>query len=166
MEISEKEYAELKEQIRVLQEKVGGFENKPTREIKSLVNELPISHVRNTDESYPDFGFSTLNADVWKTFTDLAKAIHAPSYKFYLGVAYADGLGTKLKPYIRTTGDHNPPRKITDMTNEQIEISVSMLNELIPIYNKYFRMLHQEVLYCDNKEGVYRKIAVEKVEEE
>lgn len=166
MEISEREYQELKEQIRVLQEKVGGFENKPTREIKSLVNELPISHVMNTDENYPNFEFSTLGTDAWKTFTDLAKSIHAPSYKFYLGTAYADFCGTRLKPYIRTLGNNNPPRKITDMTNEQINISVSMLNELIPIYNKYFKMLHQEVLYCDNKEGVYRKIAVEKVEEE
>ena len=162
MEISEKEYFELKEQVRILQEKVLGID-KPQKSLSNLVSELPINFVRNSTNEYPDFIYEkSAQADAWKLLTQIAKLIHSQSWKFYMSTASP----LTSIPYIRTLGNRDAPRRIADMTNEQIEISVSMLNEIIPIYNKYFRMLHQEVLYCDNKEGVYRKIAVEKVEEE
>lgn len=157
MEISEKEYYELKEQVRILQEKVGGLPKK-TSSFAELVNEHPIEYVMNSVEDYPDFMYRRHLSDTWKVFSCLAKMVHSSSYKFYMGTT-----GQHLpRPYIRTIGKNETPRKITDLTNEQLEISVQMLNELIPIYNRYFKQTHEYVLYTDSDDGQYRRIYIEK----
>ena len=161
MEISEREYFELKEQVRALQEKVNGIE-KPKRDFVSLVSELPINAVRNTVDDYPDFKYFRNTTDAWRLFVQLAKIVHAESYKYYMSTTYPGS----YKPYIRTIGKHEAPKRITDMTDEQITVSIQMLNELIPIYNKYFKQMHEYVLYSDTNDGQYRKIYVEKEREE
>ena len=40
-----------------------------------------------------------------------------------------------------------------------------MLNELIPIYNKYFQKTHETVLYSENNDGVYKQVNVFRVEQ-
>ena len=158
MEISEREYEELKQQIKILEEKINGV-GKPKTTLADLVKEHPIAFVRNSVENYPDFYYSKHpDSDVWKYFLQIGKMVHAESWKFYMGTA-------GCKPYIRSIGNHEYPKKISEMTEEQIAISVQMLNELIPIYNKYFKQTHQSVLYCDNTEGMFRRIYVEKIEE-
>lgn len=158
MEISEKEYFELKEQVRILQEKIGSIE-KPKGDFSSIVAEMPITFVRNSVEDYPDFEYVKGVGNAWNAFIQLAKIIHTPSWKFYM-----DSAGGKYdkNPYIRTIGNHQTPRKIANLTNEQILLSVQMLNEMIPIFNKYFKQTHEFVLYSDRGDGQYRKIYVER----
>ncbi|MBQ8280678.1 MAG: hypothetical protein IJZ23_12625 [Roseburia sp.] len=163
MEISEREYYELKEQIRQLQCKVEGIST-PPKDLHSRVEEHPIVYVRNVEEDVPVFDYSSrVIGDAWTLFVRLAKIIHKPSDKFYMGTTY--GNGRCDKPYIRSYRTGEAPRKITEMSEEQIQISVDMLNELIPIYNKYFRRTHQTVLYSDENNGIYRAINVFQMEE-
>lgn len=158
MEISEKEYMDLLLQIEILKQKTQ--EIKPKKHIADLINEKPISYVMKTQDEYPDFHYSqNVSTDVWKHFFFIAKMIHSKSYKFQKDISCYG------RPYIRCIGTHEYPKKVTDMTEEEIRISVQMLDELIPIYNKYFKLTHPYVLYSDNKEGIYRKIYIETVEE-
>lgn len=163
MEISEKEYYELKEQIQRLQLRVEGI-NTPPKDLRSRVEEHPINHVRNVVNDAPIFDYSSqFTGDAWVLFVRLAKIIHRPSDKFYMDTTRARGYG---EPYIRSYRSGDAPRKITEMSEEQVQISVEMLNELIPIYNKYFRMTHQTVLYSDEGNGIYRHVNVCQPDEE
>ena len=160
MEISVKEYYELKEQVRILQEKVNG-KFKKQNSFADLVDELPIEYVMKSVDDFPEFKYIRNASDAWKVFTHLGRLIHAPSYNFYMSTANQ----YSTKPYIRCVGDNLAPRKIADLKDEQIKISVQMLNELIPIYDKYFKQTHQYVLYSESEDGTYRKIYVDKEQE-
>lgn len=163
MEISEKEYLELKEQVRQLQLKVEGVSS-PPKDLRSRVSETPITHVRNVKDDTPVFDYLHLsNDDAWIAFVKLAKVIHKPSDKFYMDKA---GFGIGERPYIRSYRCGETPRKITEMSEEQIQVSIDMLNELIPIYNKYFQKTHETVLYSENNDGVYKQVNVFRVEKE
>lgn len=157
MEISEKEYLELKEQVRQLQLKVEGVSS-PPKDLRSRVADTPISHVRNVEEGKPVFDYMHSSSDdSWIAFIKLAKLIHKPSDRFYMDKS---GFGTSEKPYIRSYRSGEAPRKITEMSEEQIQISIDMLNELIPIYNKYFQKTHETVLYSEKGNGVYERVNV------
>lgn len=162
MEISEKEYYELKEQVRQLQLRIEGVSS-PPKDLRSRVSETPISHVRNVEDNAPVFDYMhSASDDAWIAFVKLAKIIHKPSDKFYMGTTY--GFGREV-PYIRSYRCGEAPRKITEMSEEQIQTSVDMLNELIPIYNKYFQKTHETVLYSKNNDGIYKQVNVFRVEE-
>lgn len=165
MEISEREYYELKDQIRQLQYKVEGTSS-PPKDLRSRVADTPISHVRNVKEDAPIFDYMHASSDdAWIAFVKLAKMIHKPSDKFYMGTAVAYGSIRNAEPYIRSYRNGEAPRKITEMSEEQVQISVDMLNELIPIYNKYFQKIHETVLYSENNDGIYKSVNVFRVEE-
>lgn len=158
MEISEREYFELKEQVRLLQEKVNGIKE-PKKELCNLVSELPIHYIHKSTNEYPDFKYTKdASSDAWKVFIQLAKILHTTSFKFVMDETRP---GSRV-PYIRCIGHHEIPKRITAMTNEQIAMSVQMLNEMIPIYNKYFMQTHEYVLYSNTNDGQYRRIYVEK----
>lgn len=158
MEISEREYFELKEQVRLLQEKVNGI-NKPRGDLASQVSELPINYISNNVNDYPDFKyFKSVGNDAWRVFIQLAKILHTTSCKFHM----EESSVRRGEPYIRSIGHHVTPKRITEMTDDQIAVSIQMLNELIPIYNKYFMQTHEYVLYSDTNDGQYRRIYVEK----
>ena len=157
MEISEKEYLELKEQVRQLQLKVEGVSS-PPKDLRSRVADTPISHVRNVEEGKPVFDYMHSSSDdSWIAFIKLAKLIHKPSDRFYMDKS---GFGIGEAPYIRSYRSGEAPRKITEMSEEQIQISIDMLNELIPIYNKYFQKTHETVLYSEKGNGVYERVNV------
>ena len=161
MEISEKEYYELKEQVRQLQLKIEGVSS-PPKDLRSRVVETPISHVRNVEDSVPVFDYMYSSSDdAWIAFVKLAKLIHKPSDKFYMDTT---GFGSLETPYIRSYRCGEAPRKITEMSEEQVQTSVDMLNELIPIYNKYFQKTHETVLYSKNNDGIYKQVNVFQVE--
>lgn len=161
MEISEKEYCELKEQIRQLQCKVEGISS-PPRDLRSRVDVTPLTYVRNVKDDAPIFDYvSRTSDDAWIEFVKLAKLIHSPSDKFYMDSV---GFGSQPRPFIRSYRNGDAPRKITEMSEEQVQISIDMLNELIPIYNKYFQMTHQTVFYSENGDGIYKIVNVARVE--
>lgn len=151
MEISEREYYELKEQVRQLQNKVDGIKDKPRGDLASAVRELPIDYIAS-EEAIPVFEYRKRASDTWQVFLRLAKLLHTPSPKFYMDRSHP---GYGARPYIRQSGRMLPPKRISGLTEEQLNASVEMLNEMIPIYNKYFKETHSKVLYDPTGKGDY-----------
>ena len=157
MEISEREYFELKEQVLQLQNKLDAIP-KPAKYLRDRVAEVPISSVRNVVDDEPIFDYRYMSNDAWTLFVKLSKMIHEPSDRFYMGTSST--YPTYGRPYIRSYKNGKAPAKIAEMTEEQVSISIDMLNELIPIYNKYFRLTHQTVLYDPTGDGKYEMVMV------
>lgn len=157
MEIDEKEYYELQMQVRCLQSQVGSMKMPKQTTMKDLVNEQVISRVWNLAEDKPIFGYRYFNSDAWTQMLALAKMIHEPSSSFYMDRTIS---GCFSRPYIRSIFPKNRPRKISDLTPEELNVSVQMLNEIIPIYNKYFKRMHQRVIYDRTGKGDYVSVGV------
>lgn len=159
MEISKEEYCALKKQVSILQSQIHLMQApKKITSLEDKLRERPISSVRNLAEDRPVFGYACLNADAWsQAFILLAKLIHEPSDLFYMDTTHGP-YGRKL--YIRSLRKKERLRKIADFTPEQVAISIEMLDELIPIYNKYFKMTHQKVMYDPTGRGDYVAIKV------
>lgn len=155
MEISEKEYNELKLQIASLQNTVNDLQNPPKRNIKTMLKEQVIDGVHNMNDEKPVFGYSRFDSEVWKYLLEIGKAVHKPSRTFYMGTALHN------RPYIRCDDiKKGIPQKVKDLSQEQMEISVRMLDEIVPIYNRYYKMLHQKVMYDPTGKGDYELIGV------
>lgn len=157
MEVSEKEYYELQMQVRTLKHQVDAMSSPRRTALKDLVKEQVISHVWNLADDKPIFEYRRFNSDAWTQMLALAKMIHDPSSLFYMDRTIN---GYASKPYIRSIFPKNRPRKISDLTPEELNVSVQMLNEIIPIYNKYFKLMHQRVIYDPTGKGDYRSIGV------
>ena len=48
--------------------------------------------------------------------------------------------------YMNWFGDTKPPKTIEELTEEQLAASVAMLDEMIEIYNRYYKKIHPSVL--------------------
>jgi len=155
MEISEKEYNELKLQIATLQNTVNDLKNPPKRTIKTMLKEQVIDGIHNLNNEKPVFGYSRFDSKAWKFFLEVGKIIHEPTRTFYMGTALPN------RPYIRTNDlNRNIPQKVKDLSPEQMAISAKMLDEIIPIYNRYYKMLHPKVMYDPTGKGDYELIGV------
>lgn len=157
MEISEKEYCELKMQVRLLQSRVEGMKVPKQTTMRDLVNEQVISRAWNIADDKPIFEYRRFNSDAWTQMLALAKLIHEPSPLFYMDRTNNDYFS---RPYIQSIFPKNRPRKISDLTPEELAVSVQMLNEIIPIYNKYFKLMHQRVMYDPTGKGDYEPIRI------
>lgn len=154
MEISITEYNALMFQISTLQKTVDALQKLPPKNIKNMLKEQVIDRVTNLDDSRPIFGYGEGQAEAWNYFLQIAKVIHTPSKLFYLGTACGD------RPYIRCESTRNSPKRIKELTAEQVAMSVQMLNEITPIYNRYFKLLHSKVMYDPTGKGDYELIGV------
>lgn len=160
MEISNEEYCALKAQVSILQNQVNSMQApKKITKLRDLLKEQVVSDVTNLDNEKPIFGYSDFCGDAWnQAFLPLAKMIHEPSRLFYMGTACNGPYHPR--PYIRSLDKRDRLKKVSDLTPEQLEVSVQMLDELIPIYNKYFKMLHQKVMFDPTGKGDYELIGV------
>ena len=122
------------------------------RSFLQYVSERPLSHPRNLKYDEPVFGYERKhhNQSVWDAFVILAKTVHEKSPKFYMDSALGG------RPYIRETNSEKI-RKINQLSTEQVRISGEMLSEMIAIYNKYFVMLHEKVVY-DPRNGLGERL--------
>lgn len=154
MEISATEYNALMFQISTLQKTVDALQKCPPKNIKNLLKEQVIDRATNLDDSRPIFGYREGQAEAWNYFLQIAKVIHTPSKLFYLGTGYGE------RPYIRSEFVKDSPKRIKELTAEQVAISVQMLDEIIPIYNRYFKLLHSKVMYDPTGKGDYELIGV------
>lgn len=118
------------------------------KQIAPYVTARPLSHPRNLKDDEPIFGYTKwVDQNVWNAFIVLAKVIHTKSPQFYMSTTQ-QGCN---RPYIRCTRAEIP-RTIDQLSMEQIKISAEMLDEMIAVYNRYFLMLHEQVIY-DPRDG-------------
>lgn len=155
MEISEIEYLEMKNQIDQLKAKVDSLGG--VRNIREMIECLPHEFIKNIEDDVPIFAPCDGSGDTWLLFTKLAKILHTQDWSFYMDTA---GEQFYKRPYIRTIGKRPAPTKISQMESEQVALSVEMLNEMIPIYNKYFRRAHEFVLYKPNVLSDFQSVKV------
>lgn len=154
MYISEEEYLDLKNQIKALSEKVE-FVGKPTT-FAGVVTVKPYSSIKNKEEDIPVFeptaGYGS--DDAWNAFVKLGKTIHRSISRFQMEKCRTGGL------YIRSIGHIRTPRTIADMTKEQIELSARMIDEMVEVYNRYFAMANQYVLFAQDNSGSYEEVSI------
>ena len=139
------EIEELKRQEAEIKKRIK--ELSAPRSFLQYVSERPLSCPVDLKSDEPVFGYYTNHHDqkAWDAFVILAKTVHEKSSKFYM----SSTLGGR--PFIRSTSGETI-RKINQLSTEQVRISGEMLSEMIAIYNKYFVMLHEQVVY-DPRDG-------------
>lgn len=160
MEISREEYLELKRRIEELEKKQVASRAGMSKGWAYAVNELPIEkvHIKNWKNPHAEAEYrGSGSLDAWMIFVKLAKQIHArtPKYRWKYDRCLRDWF------WIGNDGIE-APKNYRDLTDEQKLISLEMLNELIPIYNKYFKELHPGI-WIETKEG--EEILIEVCEE-
>ena len=138
MEISREEYEALQKRIEELEKERSLSKLLTYKCWAYAVNELPIENIRMADSNTPDTQLYYYSAarDTWNLFTKLAKRIHTAQWEFKAETQRYSGL------YWRAYGKHDAPTRYQDLTEVQKQLSLEMLNELVPIYNKYFRLAH------------------------
>lgn len=140
------ELEELKRQAEEINRRIK--ELSAPKQIAPYVTVRPLSHPRNLKESEPIFGYTQwVDQDVWNAFIKLAKAVHVKSPQFYMSTTCPE----YGRPYIRRTRAEMP-RTIEQLSVEQVKLSAEMLDEMIAVYNRYFSMLHEQVIY-DPRDG-------------
>lgn len=159
IEVDFNEYLDLVKKVADLQGKIVAQEqNKEApKTVTSMLDILPYEHVRHSDETSPVFRPDTCSScgDAFKTFSYLAKLLHRKDYKFYMSETYH---GSNI-PYIRMTNREKIPT-YKEMTYEQHMLSAEMLNEMIPIWNRYFSQVHTSVLYDATGHGDFERVKV------
>jgi len=158
MEISTQEYNALMQQMKTLQDKVDNLsKEKQITSIADKVSELPIKCIWAAG-SMPHYLRRADGAEAWGAFLSLAKLVHTStpvcierreSYHYSRG-RYFDLSKAKT------------PIKITDLSNEQINMSIAMLNEMISVYNRYFKELHPTILvnFRNDCPGAFREVPI------
>lgn len=134
------------------------YQNKPkyVKGFAELVDVHPYEYVNNATNETPIFHAITNSGDAWNLFKNLAYTLMKPDEIFYMDTASP----SSSRPYIRSTWNRCQKKLFRDMSGEEINIGVSMLNEMIPIYNKYFEKVHSHVFYSPANDGKYIKVPV------
>ena len=133
----------------------GQLKDEPKKYLLNAIKVRPYECVRNNSHEHPIFEPGTLTGDAWQIFFRMAKLLHKPSPKFYMTTAKCDG-----RPYITYDKYPNAPKHVTDLTIGQQKLSLEMLNEMIPIWNKYFAKAHKSVWYDAKGNGSFQEVKV------
>lgn len=149
-EVNYEEYLALKKRVEEL-------ERRQSKEVPLAsgwayaVTELPIHRAQlqeNSCYTKPIAYYNrSANSEAWKAFTNLAKLIHGTSV-FHLTAR------NWCSPYYWRYQSIDAPRSHTALTYEQKLLSLEMLNELVPIYNKYYKKANPCVGFFDDIKGV------------
>jgi hypothetical protein len=147
MEITREEYLELVNKIDALQASLSEVKE-PVGHIGSMVVEKPIYGIDTIgpdgNVSDPSFKFvSGIYGEPWNIFRELAKRLHSNYSDFYIH-EYEDRWGKRRGVRQRK---RTKLLQTTEMTSEQKEIAADMLNEMVPIWNRYFKLVNSHVLY-------------------
>ena len=97
------------------------------------------------------------DTDAWAHFLALGKMIQAEN-----GVFKTRGTSWRREPFYVDELGKNVPKKVSDLTQEEVRISAEMLEKMISIYNEYMVQMHACVtLDC---EGILAKVQVQYLE--
>lgn len=156
MEITKEEYLSLMKRIDELERERSVNKMLTYKCWAYAVNELPIESIRIVSDHSPEpvLRYDSCARDAWGLFTKLAKEIHKSTYTYK-----AEIISWSKELYWRGCGRSSAPTRYGDLTDTQKQLSLEMLNELIPIYNKYFKIAHPGTWVTD-LDGVKRFVEV------
>lgn len=159
IEIEVSEYIDMLKEITSLKKQLEDKEKLfPTaKTVNGMLREKPYENVWNTDSDVAIFAprVNGCSGEAHKAFVRLAKLLHRCNEKFYMSETYK-GSGI---PHIRDIGNTKIPT-FNEMSYEQHLLSAEMLNEMIPIWNKYFAKVHETVWYDAKGNGDFQKVNV------
>ena len=96
----------------------------------------------------------------WAHFLALGKMIHAEN-----GVFKTRGMSWRRVPFYVDELGGNVPKKVSDLTQEEVRISAEMLDKMISVYNEYMVRMHTHVL-LEGIDGKITEVPVESPETE
>lgn len=137
------ELEELKKQAADIQRKIDAI-TAPTSLVTALKN-VPYSlpRFKDNDCRKPVVFPNWVDPDVWKHFLAIGKCIHSRNGVFVERNRYG------YYPYYVDHKDEFKPRKVCDLTREEVAISAEMLDRMIEIYNEYMVKIHTQVVFRD-----------------
>lgn len=146
MEIQEQELQKLEQQVKELQEQINKIKIPNKRNIIGKLKEKPISHIMTCEDGKTIDYKSTSSATAWKCIMEMLKEVLKSDYEFEECIH-------KISPScsyrsFRVT-DYNPDKEKVVLENLEREVYqeiVNMADELVSVYNKYFKMFHQFAL--------------------
>ena len=153
MYISDAEYLELQRQIRLLNQRME-LVSRPRNFAESCIK--PYGFIRCNDTEHlifqPD---QNTHDDAWRILCMLGKCLHKNVQKFRRSNVPYGG-----KPYVSKDTTERTPRTLIEMTDDQMILSVKMMNELVAVYNKYYQLANTHVLYADGVNCEYVEIPI------
>ena len=149
-EVNYEEYLALKKRVEEL-EKRQAQEVPLSSGWAYAVTELPICFIDLQDNhcyAKPIAYYRrTATADAWTVFTKLAKLNHGTD-------VYHLNFSKCTRSYYWDHKSISAPKSHTALTYEQKLLSLEMLNELVPIYNKYYKKANPYVRFFDDSKMV------------
>ena len=142
-EVPISELEELKKTAAEIQRKIDAL-TAPTSLAKALKN-IPYGLPRFEDQDCrnPVVFSKWLDSDVWKHFLAIGKYIHSKNGVFIERNRFG------YYPYYVDHQDGFRPKRVSDLTKEEVAISAEMLDRMIEIYNEYMVKLHTQVVLRD-----------------
>lgn len=155
------EYNQAVSKIKELQKKVARYEkNECPKSLSDAGVKPPIYMISVLDDKVSKIEdgifeyVSTGKTEEWRTFEKLAKLLHRPTPIFYMSETYY-GSGV---PMIRDENNIVRYKKYDQLTPQQIKLSAEMVNEMIEIWNEYFKKANPIVKYKDSAGNIKIKL--------
>lgn len=141
------EYKKFMDKINKLENLKKGH-NLSKKRPASCVNDLPYSMPQplNWSENNPEFVFKHetgyYNFKAWDLLLKLSKMIHEKnglfySYQKHNSLSY--GINESIRP--------NKSLNFDNLSDEEFQISIDMLNDMVEVFNKYFKKTHRYIKY-------------------
>lgn len=154
-EVPFSELEDLKKQAAELQRRIDAL-TKPTS-LARLCKEEPynLPCFLERDARNPVTFDRLPNTDAWSHFLALGKSIHEKNGLFVQR-------GRKYPNAYFYVDEHEKriPKKLSELSKEEMEISAEMLDKMIAIYNEYMVRLHTHVFLRDDR-GEVRTVPVQ-----
>ena len=152
MEVNYEEYQALKRRVEELERAQTARETPMAAGWSYVVTEQPINSVALVDRcsmDEPSVCYQRGTRDAWKLLTGLAKMLHRKDTFHFRRYHCANG------NHYWERKMHDAPRTYAALTYEEKLLSLEMLNELVPIFNKYYKIAHPEASFYDSTGKVF-----------
>lgn len=151
------EYNQAVSKIKELQEKVAQYEkNVMIRSLSDAGVKPPIYMISVLNDKVPKIEdsifeyVSTGKNEEWREFEKLGKLLHRPTPIFYMNET-SQGSGVQM---VRSENNVTRYRKYDQLTPQQIKLSAEMVDEMIEIWNEYFKKANPIAKYKDSEGNI------------
>ena len=148
----------LRSEVDRLQKMVSSLEAKaqmvPHFGLAAITTETPIQDYRNTnnpstmEEVVFAYRYDKSASAAWRPFTMLAKELCKCDSTFYMSTIHP---GSRV-PCVRDDGFGVVPKRFENIPFEKLVLAGQMIDEMIRIWNRYYKMIHKTAKYRSGRE--------------